>query len=165
MKSNQILEIIKHPTKPNWHLLMEGEIVKAAGSVSHCEHYKRQIERYDAAQTHTPEPYRLETDGQEVYIVDATGLERVATMTVSSRGQRLRDAAHICAACNSHAALLAAFKAAAERMEAVAEKIPVENRHESISQARHVRHMAGHLAQHAKIARAAIAATEKGGAA
>jgi hypothetical protein len=57
---------------------------------------------------------------------------------------------------NSHDALLEALKAAIERMEAVAEGIPVENRAEGVSQATHVRHMAGHLAQHAKIARAAI---------
>jgi hypothetical protein len=53
--------------------------------------------------------------------------------------------------------LLAAFEAAVERMEAVAEKIPVHNRAQGVSQARHVSHMAGHLGQHAKIARAAIA--------
>lgn len=53
--------------------------------------------------------------------------------------------------------LLKAFRAAVERMEAVAERIPVHNRAKGISQATHVAHMAGHLAQHAKIARAAIA--------
>ena len=53
--------------------------------------------------------------------------------------------------------LLAALKAAAERMEAVAEGIPVHNRSKGVSQAAHVLHMAGHLAQHAKLARAAIA--------
>jgi hypothetical protein len=58
------------------------------------------------------------------------------------------------------AALLKAFKAAVERMEAVSEGIPVEKRSAGVSQATHVRHMAGHLAQHAKIARAAIARAE-----
>lgn len=56
-----------------------------------------------------------------------------------------------------HTALLAAFEAAVERMEAVANGIPVHNRAAGISQATHVAHMANHLAQHAKIARAAIA--------
>jgi hypothetical protein len=63
-------------------------------------------------------------------------------------------------ACRLHKAapaLLAALEAAVERMEAVAEGIPVHNRHSGVSQATHVAHMAGHLAQHAKIARAAIA--------
>jgi len=54
-------------------------------------------------------------------------------------------------------ALLAALEAAVKRMEAVAESIPVHRRAKGVSQATHVAHMAGHLAQHAKIARAAIA--------
>ncbi len=57
--------------------------------------------------------------------------------------------------------LLKALKAATELMEAVATGIPVENRHKGISQAKHVRHMAGHLAEHAKLARAAIAKAEQ----
>lgn len=52
--------------------------------------------------------------------------------------------------------LLAALEAITERAEDVSQKIPVENRSEGVSQASHVRHMASHLAQHAKIARAAI---------
>lgn len=56
--------------------------------------------------------------------------------------------------------LLKAFKAAVERMEAVADRIPVQNRHKGVSQRAHVQHMAGHLEQHAKIARAAIAKAE-----
>lgn len=55
-----------------------------------------------------------------------------------------------------NAELLAALEAITERAEDVSEKIPVENRSEGVSQAAHVRHMASHLAQHAKIARAAI---------
>jgi hypothetical protein len=53
--------------------------------------------------------------------------------------------------------LLKAFEAAVERMEAVAAGIPIQNRHKRVSPATHVSHMASHLAQHAKIARAAIA--------
>ncbi len=52
--------------------------------------------------------------------------------------------------------LLAALEAATERMEAVAAGIPVHKRHKGVSPATHVAHMAGHLEQHAKIARAAI---------
>lgn len=52
--------------------------------------------------------------------------------------------------------LVKALKAITERAEAVAESIPVENRARGVSQAAHVRHMAGHLAQHAKIAREAL---------
>jgi hypothetical protein len=52
--------------------------------------------------------------------------------------------------------LLAALKAAVSRMEYVAENILIEKRHKGVSPATHVRHMASHLAQHAKIARAAI---------
>jgi hypothetical protein len=51
---------------------------------------------------------------------------------------------------------LKAFEAAVERMEAVADGILIEKRSRGVSPATHVRHMAGHLAQHAKIARAAI---------
>ena len=47
--------------------------------------------------------------------------------------------------------LLAALQAAVERMEAVASRIPVHNRTSGVSQATHVAHMAGHLAQHAKV--------------
>jgi hypothetical protein len=56
--------------------------------------------------------------------------------------------------------LRAALEAAVERMEAVSVGIPVENRHEGVSQATHVRHMAGHLAQHAKLARTALEQTK-----
>ena len=53
-------------------------------------------------------------------------------------------------------ALAEALRNAVDRMEAVAEGIVVEKRHKGISQATHVRHMARHLAQHAKIARKAL---------
>jgi hypothetical protein len=53
--------------------------------------------------------------------------------------------------------LLEAFEKAVGRMEAVAAKLPVENRAPGVSQATHVSHIAGHLAQHAKFARLAIA--------
>jgi hypothetical protein len=43
-----------------------------------------------------------------------------------------------------------------ERMETVAERIPVHNRAKGVSQRTHVAHMAGHLAQHAKKARALL---------
>lgn len=52
--------------------------------------------------------------------------------------------------------LRAALEAAVERMEAVAEGIPVHKRHKGVSPATHVAHMAGHLAEHAKIARKAL---------
>lgn len=61
-------------------------------------------------------------------------------------------------AVNSHSLLVDALKAAVNRMEAVASGIPVENRSPKVSQRAHVAHMAGHLAQHAKIARAALKA-------
>ena len=41
-------------------------------------------------------------------------------------------------------------------MEAVAEGILIEKRHKGVSPETHVSHMASHLAQHAKIARAAL---------
>ena len=52
--------------------------------------------------------------------------------------------------------ILKAFEAAVERMEAVADGILIEKRHRGVSPETHVRHMAGHLEQHAKFARAAI---------
>ena len=58
-------------------------------------------------------------------------------------------------------ALVAALKAAIEDMELVADSLPVEKRHEGVSQATHVNHIAGHLAQHAKIARAALEAAQE----
>lgn len=77
------------------------------------------------------------------------------------------DYQHACDCVNQHTRLLAdreklrkALEAAVDRMEAVSRGIPVENRAEGVSQATHVRHMAGHLAQHAKIARAALKETE-----
>lgn len=53
--------------------------------------------------------------------------------------------------------LLEALEAAAERMELVSELLPVHNRAKGVSQSRHVKHLAGHLFQHAKIASRAIA--------
>lgn len=53
--------------------------------------------------------------------------------------------------------LTAALEAITERTEDVADKIHVEKRSEGVSQAQHVNHMANHLAQHAKIARTALA--------
>ena len=93
----------------------------------------------------------IERDGQTILHL-AAGSER-----------NEENAGAVVAALNraeTQPAMLEAFDAAVGRMEAVAEGIPVENRSRGISQATHVRHMAGHLAQHAKIARAAIAAAE-----
>lgn len=56
--------------------------------------------------------------------------------------------------------IVEAFNAAINRMEAVADGIPVHKRARGVSQATHVAHMASHLAQHAKIARAALAAMD-----
>lgn len=53
--------------------------------------------------------------------------------------------------------LLKALEAAIERMEAVSAGIPINKRHKGVSPQTHVLHMAGHLAQHAKIARKALA--------
>lgn len=64
--------------------------------------------------------------------------------------------ADIRALIEEYAALLKALKAITERAEDVSDKIHVEKRSEGVSQASHVRHMANHLAQHAKIARAVI---------
>ncbi len=55
------------------------------------------------------------------------------------------------------AALLAALEAITERAEYVADGITVDKRNKDVSMATHIAHMAGHLAQHAKRARAAIA--------
>ena len=52
--------------------------------------------------------------------------------------------------------LLKAMEAAVERMEAVSDGILIEKRSRGVSAAAHVRHMAGHLEQHAKKARAAL---------
>lgn len=49
---------------------------------------------------HTPEPYRQECDGDEVYVTGSDGLERVCTMATAGRGQRLRDSARIVACVN-----------------------------------------------------------------
>ena len=57
------------------------------------------------------------------------------------------------------AELEAALAALVERAEAVASGIPVHNRHEGVSQATHVAHMASHLAQHVKPAREVLART------
>ena len=62
------------------------------------------------------------------------------------------------------AGLLESLRAAVERMEAVASGIPVENRHKGVSQRTHVQHMAVHLAEHAKKARATLAKAEGGAA-
>lgn len=56
--------------------------------------------------------------------------------------------------------LLEALKNITERAEAVSEGITVDKRNPGVSQATHVAHMASHLAQHAKKARAAIAKAE-----
>lgn len=61
-----------------------------------------------------------------------------------------------------NAALLAALEAAAERMEHVSQSVLIDKRHRGVSPATHVRHMAAHLEQHAKRARAA-ADKAKGG--
>jgi hypothetical protein len=58
---------------------------------------------------------------------------------------------------NINTELLEALEAAVERMEAVAKIIPIAERQRGVSPETHVLHTASHLAQHAKIARAAIA--------
>lgn len=59
-------------------------------------------------------------------------------------------------AAETNVELVAALEAAIERMEAVSESLPVHKRHKGVSKAAHVAHLAGHLFQHAKIARAAL---------
>ena len=60
----------------------------------------------------------------------------------------------------NEAKLRKALRAAVERMEHVSELLPVEKRHKGVSQRAHVQHLAGHLYQHAKIARAALLKAE-----
>ena len=108
------------------------------------------VKGYKMETKFTPGPWRVAKHGEVVAdAFNSRGLPIV--LSVAAAG--LSDVALIAAAPD----LLAALEAAVERMEAVAAGIGVENRANGISQATHVRHMAGHLAQHAKIARAAIA--------
>lgn len=62
----------------------------------------------------------------------------------------------------SNTEVLKAFAAAVECMERVAEHIPIEKRSRGVSPEMHVRHAAGHLFQHAKIARAALEKAQRG---
>ena len=59
----------------------------------------------------------------------------------------------ICGLADEREKLIAALDAITERAEAVSQGIPVHQRSEGVSQATHVAHMAGHLAQHCKPAR------------
>lgn len=52
--------------------------------------------------------------------------------------------------------LLEALKAAIERMEAVAEIMPIEKRNRGVNPKTHAWHLSGHLAVHAKKARTVI---------
>lgn len=108
---------------------------------------------------HTPGPYHYEPPsltypiaghGHQVW-PDQPGESRICTLV---DGPNAEGNGLLLAAAPD---LLAALEAAAERMESVAANIPVQNRAKGVSQATHVAHMAAHLAQHAKIARAAIA--------
>jgi hypothetical protein len=58
---------------------------------------------------HTAGPYRVESDGAEVYLVDGSGLEAVAIMAMPGRGQRLRDGNRIVQVLNAHDELVAAL--------------------------------------------------------
>lgn len=98
--------------------------------------YESRVEAYEAqGMTRSDAQGCADTD-------DMTALQKLATECVSLRARV--------------AELEAALEAAIERMESVADRIPVVNRANGVSQATHVMHMAGHLAQHAKIARAAL---------
>jgi hypothetical protein len=110
------------------------------------------------AAAHTPGPWRITGSGDKGEMVYGPDGRTVAVWPYEGFNppdslEAMANARLIASA----PALLAALEAAVERMEAVAEGIPVHNRHSGVSQATHVAHMAGHLAQHAKIARAAIA--------
>ena len=59
-----------------------------------------------------------------------------------------------------NAELREALEAITERAEDVSDRIVVEKRNPGVSQASHVSHMASHLAQHAKKARAILAKRE-----
>lgn len=108
---------------------------------------------------HTPEPWSWSGVGDDRMILDA---DRRPVLTVDidadRRDPQLRPT--IVRDHNAAPGLAEALEKAVERMEAVAEGIPVHNRAKGVSQAAHVAHMAGHLAQHAKKARAALAAAE-----
>lgn len=90
------------------------------------------------------------SDGNRLELADRaqlTDLVSVVNAKLITLNQTIRDRDE----------LLAALKSAAERMEAVSESLPVEKRAVGVSQATHVAHLAGHLFQHSKRARAAIA--------
>ena len=42
--------IERYPQKAGWYVLKEGEIVRAAGSLEHCEGWKRRLDYRDEAQ-------------------------------------------------------------------------------------------------------------------
>jgi len=114
-------------------------------------------------QAHTPSPWHVSADGVTItqgglFTSDQDDIAYINPEVGGRDGFACPEAA--CANARIMAAapeLLAALVAAAERMEAVAEGIPIHKRHHRVSAATHVAHMAGHLAQHAKLARAAIA--------
>jgi len=117
---------------------------------------------------HTPGPWN--TDGRFILSGTNPGAPYIADCLPGheyrTEGSTQANAALIAAAPETKAQrdeLLAALKKAVERMEAISEHLPVEKRAVGVSQRGHVQHLAGHLFQHAKIARAAIARAEKGG--
>jgi hypothetical protein len=125
---------------------------------------------------HSPLPWkaiegRIISDARYVATVDDWSnpdcAEQYRDINAALKAESEANAAMIALAVNNHARLTEenarlrrALEAAVERMEAVSVGIPVENRHEGVSQATHVRHMAGHLAQHAKLARTALEQTK-----
>ena len=70
------------------------------------------------------------------------------------------NSAELAALRAENAELREALEAITERAEDVSDRIVVEKRNPGVSQASHVRHMASHLAQHAKKARAILAKRE-----
>ena len=116
-------------------------------------------EGYEMSETKTtPGPWTWSATGEDRTIMAKTAGIGLVVAEVSERtDSRYPGNRALIAAAPE---MLAALTAAVERMEAVAEGIIIEKRHKGVSPALHVRHMAGHLAQHAKLARAAIARAE-----
>ncbi len=115
---------------------------------------------------HTPGPWYAEPviNGKEHWII-SHGENGSSNIPATYANALLINAAPATAAERDrlkaiNADLLEALRNLAERAEDVSENIDPRKRYEGVTILQHVCHMAAHLAEHAKIARAAIAKAE-----
>ena len=110
MSEQSLYRIEKHESKPDWFVLMEGPILRAAGNLAHVEGWKARLDKEnEQPDKATPRPWAVY---HEQHGVKYIGNNRETAATVTAGERQAADVALILQAVNSYDALVAVAEAA-----------------------------------------------------